>query len=77
MPKKKRKRPAMLRDQLMASLTGSDETLNAIATRSDVSPQVLYRFVGGSRQELRLSTIDKLLHHFQITIDAPKGKRSK
>ena len=74
MPKKKRKRPTTLRNMLLAELGARDVTLHQVAKRAEVSPQVIYRFVDGSRQELRLSTIDKLLAYFEVELTSRRRR---
>jgi hypothetical protein len=72
MAKKKHKAPTTLRDTLLAELSAVEKPILQVAKGSGVSHQVLYRFVDGSRQELRLSTIDKLLKYFDIELKRRK-----
>jgi hypothetical protein len=72
MAKKKHKSRFGLRATLLAEIADAGKPILQVAKGSGVSHQVLYRFVDGSRKELQLSTIDKLLKYFDIELKRRK-----
>lgn len=68
MAKKKRKRdPQTLADALLDAIEHSPKSRYQLARETGIDAGTLSRFVNGSRTELRLSTIDKLMPALGLT----------
>ena len=52
-------------------------TLNSIAVEIGVPQPVLYRFVHGEREGIRMETADKLCEFFGVRLTAPKRRPGK
>ena len=65
---------APLATQLRAMIGNSGLTVNGLAVAVGIPQPVLQRFVSGERDDLHLSTADKLCAHFGVRLTAPKGK---
>ena len=68
-----------LAKQIKELVENSGLTTNALAVAAGVPQPVLYRFLTGGQENLRLDTIDKLCEFFQVRLTkpprpAPKGE---
>ena len=61
-----------LADQLRQAVSDSEWSLNSIARESGIPQPVLYRFVNGQRDAIRLDTADKLCQLFAMRLTKPK-----
>lgn len=67
--------PETLAEQLRAAVLESGLTVNAIAKASGVPQPVLYRFVAGERDNLRLDVADRLCQLFGMRLTKPRKVR--
>ena len=61
-----------LADQLRQAVNQCEWSLNSIAREADIPQPVLYRFVNGQRDAIRLDTADKLCQLFAMRLTKPK-----
>lgn len=61
-----------LADQLRAALQAKGKTVNAMAVAAGVPQPVLYRFVHRQREDLKLSTVEKLAAYLDLRL-APRA----
>ncbi|MGO9110468.1 MAG: helix-turn-helix domain-containing protein [Thermoguttaceae bacterium] len=66
-----------LATQLLDLIAESGLTVNAVAVGAGVAQPILQRFVSGTRDNLRLDTIDKLCEFFGVRLTVPKRKPKK
>jgi len=64
-----------LREQLRGMIAKSGMTTNALAVAAGVPHPVLYRFLSGDRENIRLDTADKLCEWLGVKLTAPKRAR--
>jgi hypothetical protein len=68
MGRKKVKAPTTLRDILPVEIQATGKTVLQVSKESGVSHPVLYRFLNGTRKELHLTTVDKLLRFLDLEV---------
>ena len=61
-----------LADQIRQAVDQSEWSLNSIAKEAGVPQPVLHRFIHGDRDDIRLSTADKLCQLFGMKLTKPK-----
>jgi DNA-binding Xre family transcriptional regulator len=61
--------------QLREMIGSSGMTINGLAVTVGIPQPVLQRFVSGERDDLHLSTADKLCEFFGVRLTAPKARK--
>ena len=64
-----------LADQLRRAVNECEWSLNSIAREAGIPQPVLYRFVNGQRDAIRLDTADKLCRLFGMRLTKPQKLR--
>ena len=67
-----------LAEQLRGMIENCGLTTNGLAVACGVAQPILHRFVTGERDDIRISTADRLCEFFGVKLTAPKrGKGGK
>ena len=64
-------------EQLREMIANSGKTVNGLAVAIGMPQQVLQRFVSGARDDLHLSTADKLCSYFGVRLTSPKRRKQE
>ena len=59
-----KKKAARLTEQIRRMIADSGMTVNALAVATGVPQPVLYRFLAGAQENIRLDTAEKLCEYF-------------